>query len=115
MTTNDIGPLAAEISNWLYELAPKGPRATACSDPWCEFPYAEALYRWYSTGKPASSRFVVSADEDPLFFHFREDIVAKYGLRILTPEEAELEKPAKHIRVEGYGMWLTGVPFVGEA
>jgi hypothetical protein len=99
-----IGPLAAEISAYLWDTAKAHREINPPSIPWSEFPYAEAILRWEATGRPPRSRFVTT---DSYFLAFRNFLEAKYGLRIITEEEAKAEPPPNAvIPVDGYTAWI---------
>lgn len=75
--------LAAEISQFLQDLSKR--ETVNHPPPWSDFPYAEALLRWKSRGSHPMDFF---STDDQFFLHFREQLMERYGLLILSRNEA---------------------------
>jgi hypothetical protein len=81
------------------ELSSKYPeRGRIQPGPYDDFCYAEALLRWEKQGT-AEDYF---STEDKFILEFRKEIQDKFGLEILTPEEAKLRS--------GNTLKVTGIP-----
>ena len=86
---------AAEVDNFLMELCKKFPERWYAVRP-VEIPfggmaYAQALIHWEGYGSPPGATFSYGPEEleDPYMIEFREELYQKFGIRILTSEEAE--------------------------
>ena len=67
-----------------------------------ELPYGEALCRWEDDDSNPRDFFTT---EDPYLLYFRKKIMDRFRLRILTPEEAVIERkhgPFQTFKVTGF-------------
>jgi len=96
---------AARVSEFMLELSKKfhgterGEAFMQCI-PFGDMAYGSALTDWYKQGCPKSAFFswAEGQHECPALMEFRKEISEEFGLRILTRDEAEIEK-MKHRRV----------------
>lgn len=96
---------ASRVSKFMMELQEKfrgteRERAFMQCIPFGDLAYGQALADWYSNGCPKSAWFSYAPgqNECPVLMEFRKEISDKFGLRILTRDESEIEE-LKHRRV----------------
>ena len=104
MFSDDDIHLAARIQRFMMNLhtvdQKRYSEAMRHGIPFGDLAYAQALVHWRKKGKPANAWFswADSERECALTIAFRKEIGEKFGLRILTKEEAKLER-AKHSKI----------------
>lgn len=74
--------------------------------PYDSMPYGEALLRWRKTKKDPRAMF---STDDPTVLYFRKELMDKFGLEILTHDQAEERKKNTNIYKT---MKITGFPSV---
>ena len=74
--------------------------------PYDTIPYGEALLRWKKNGKNPKDMF---STDDPTVLFFRKELTEKFGLEIITHEEAEERKKILNMYKT---MKVTGIPSV---
>lgn len=106
---------AAKVSNHLMKLSKncdheRTERAFGKMLPFGDLAYGKALADWHANGKPEAACFSTAEGqkECPAIMEFRKELTEKFGLPILTKEEAKKEL-AKHqhvktVKVEGWGI-----------
>lgn len=82
-----VEQLAIDISHFLMDKS----REETCGHPppFSEFEYATAIVRWEARNKPNADYFTIHKDQDKFFLHFRRELSLKFGLPVLTSEEAQ--------------------------
>lgn len=93
---SEIIKKAMEVSSFLVERM-KIARDLGGPDPILptgDFPYATALYYWEERGKPRDAYFCFLEGEDPCpaLIQFRGEVTKKFGLTVLSPDEAAKRK-----------------------
>lgn len=100
---------AAEVCAYLLELSMTHQKRfdTACMHemPFGDAAYGKALLHWRSQGCPKSSFFSYAEGQTlcPALMEFRKELTEKFGLPILTVEEAKARKPTASMKVTDWG------------
>lgn len=116
--------LAVEVSHFLMDLSgcprkPDGGQKAARSSkplpdapyPFDDFAYASALSDWERKNKPNRAWF---STEDPFMLHYKVELTLKFGLRVVTREEAQrldIQQPTIVTKVHE-ATWLEGLGIV---
>lgn len=95
--------MAADICDLLVELSTQEEHPKHLDMPYDEFPYAEALCRWEDENCNPRDFFTT---DDPFLLHYRNHLVERFGLRILTEAESIVEKEYRSILT----FRVTGIP-----
>ena len=89
-----------DLMNWSQEAETRG-EVLDYPPVWADFAYAEALL--HLREHPDPRRVFVLEHRDPFFYHFRQQLRAKYGLAVFNREEAP---PGGQIPVCGMLDWI---------
>lgn len=113
MFSDDDIKMASRICDFMMNLryvdAKRYEEATMHCIPFGDMAYAQALIDWRKKGKPRNAFFswADTEKECPLTIAFRKEISEKFGLDILTKEEAKIRRAQYHqvldIKVKDWG------------